>query len=170
MRFRSQVSRKIGGVLFDGTKDILLPLMSGSDVTAGLPWTPVLTFATPGDLAVTYSTQFGRYTRLGTHVFGTFNLITSAFTWTTAAGALTISGLPIAHFTLAGSANFGPVIFSGITKAGYGSLVSVVGSGTTTLTFTASGSGVGLSTVVAADVPSAGVVILQGNFAYEVAA
>lgn len=158
-----------GRIVFPATQIPSADPNTLDDYEKGILWTPTLTFATPGDLAVTYSSRFGRCTKIGNRVFGQFNLITSAFTWTTSAGALTITGLPAPHLTSAGSANFGPVIFSGITKAGYTSICSVIGSGASSLTFQASGSGVALSIVVAADLPSGGGVILQGNFDYEAA-
>lgn len=63
-------------------------------------WTPAITFATPGDLAVTYSTQTGQFFRIGAMVFVQFQITTSAFTHTTAAGNLRITGLP---YTVTGS-------------------------------------------------------------------
>lgn len=56
-------------------------------------WTPTPTFATPGDLSVTSNTLVGGYQRIGSRCrvwcYGTFTP-----TWTTASGALQISGLP----------------------------------------------------------------------------
>lgn len=58
-------------------------------------WTPVVTFATPGNLSVSYSQQSGRYTQIGDLVYVD---VTLAFipTFTTASGDLIITGLPIA--------------------------------------------------------------------------
>jgi len=59
-------------------------------------WTPVLTFATPGTLAVTYNARSGTYTKIG-------NLVTVIFRVScapagiikgTASGSLSITGLP----------------------------------------------------------------------------
>lgn len=91
-------------------------------------WTPTLSFATPGNLAVTYSTQTGHYVKSGKMVALTFTIITSAFTHTTAAGNLVVSGFP---FTLSGPPRMsGALDFQGITMAGYTSfsLVAVPGS------------------------------------------
>ena len=57
-------------------------------------WTPGISFATPGDLSVTYSTQSGRYTKVGRAFMFDGTIVTSAFTYTTATGSLRVSGLP----------------------------------------------------------------------------
>lgn len=58
-----------------------------------ISWTPVVTFATPGDLSVSYSTQAGSGIRIGDWVLlrGT---LTFTPTYTTASGALEITGAP----------------------------------------------------------------------------
>jgi hypothetical protein len=130
-------------------------------------WTPVLTFATPGDLSVAYTTQRGSYERIGRLVHAVFAIDTSAFTHTTASGALTISGLP---FTSAGTATrSGTVSWSGITKANYTEVVPRVVVGVTTIVFTASGSGQARDAVIAGNVPSAGNVVLSGEVFYQAA-
>ncbi len=58
-------------------------------------WTPTMTFATPGDLSVAYTTQTGAYIRIGGIVYFTFNL-TFTPTYTTAASTFLIQGLPVA--------------------------------------------------------------------------
>jgi len=60
-----------------------------------LSWTPAITFATPGDLSVSYSTQSGTYTRIGNLVYITF-ILAFAPTFTTASGSFQITGLPFA--------------------------------------------------------------------------
>lgn len=59
-------------------------------------WTPTISFATPGDLSVVYSTQSGRYTKVGRAYLFDATVSTSTFTYTTATGTLRISGLPLA--------------------------------------------------------------------------
>lgn len=59
-------------------------------------WTPGVSFATPGDLSVAYSTQSGRYTKVGRSFMFDGTLVTSSFTYTTATGTLRVSGLPFA--------------------------------------------------------------------------
>jgi hypothetical protein len=125
-------------------------------------WTPEITFTTPGDLAVAYSVANGQYVREGRMVTATFQLTTSSFTHTTAAGGLRVPGLP---FTA--SPNYtGSLDFAGITKAGYTNFVSKTISGSSELNFTASGSGVTQSGVTAADMPTAGTVRLVGSITY----
>lgn len=127
-------------------------------------WTPVLTFATPGDLAVTYTTQTGTWTKIGRQVTLTCRIHTSAFTHTTAAGALTITGLP---FTAGGAeASQGQLSFQGITIAGYTQLSSVVTPSAATMTFTASGTGVGAAVVAASHMPTGGTVVLTPTAVY----
>lgn len=57
-------------------------------------WTPTVTCDTPGDLSVTYSSQVGRYTKIGRQVHAQFYIVTSAFTHTTAAGSMRVGGIP----------------------------------------------------------------------------
>lgn len=67
-------------------------------------WTPVLTFATPGDQNIVYagSGQIGRYTRIGDTVFLFCHINTSTFTHTTSAGNLQITGCPFTSVNVAG--------------------------------------------------------------------
>lgn len=53
-----------------------------------------ITFATPGNLSVAYSSQKGSYEKIGRQVRISFNIVTSTFTYTTAAGLVNITGLP----------------------------------------------------------------------------
>jgi hypothetical protein len=128
-------------------------------------WTPVLTFAAPGDLSVSYSTQFGSFVKIGRLVIAKFTIITSAFTWSTASGVLTITGLPFASASET-SANRGAASFSGITKANYTQFTPFAVINTGTINFDASGSAQPQSTVNAADMPSGGSVQLRGNIPY----
>jgi hypothetical protein len=57
-------------------------------------FTPAITFATPGDLSVAYSFQVGTYTKIGNRVIASVNIVTSSFSFTTASGTLSITGLP----------------------------------------------------------------------------
>ncbi len=130
-------------------------------------WTPVLTFATPGDLAVTYSAQEGLYMKLGRFVIAKFSITTSAFTFGTASGNLTITGLPVAPVDLDGRDwRCGVMRFQGITKANYTQIVPVAVRSTTTMIFDASGSAQSLSQVTAANMPSGGSVDLRGEVFY----
>lgn len=132
------------------------------------PWTPVLTFATPGNLAVTYNTQLGRYTKVGRLVTASFVISTATFTHTTASGALNITGLPFSSVNLAAISYIGSLVWSGITKASYTNISSRISSNTSLIELSASGSGQTVASVTSADVPSAGSVILRGTISYEV--
>jgi len=84
-------------------------------------WTPVLSCATPGTLAVTYDVQKGYYTRVGrvVHIWG--NIQTSAVTVGTATGAVRLTGLPFTSATAATAVEtyMGSMGYQGINKAGY---------------------------------------------------
>lgn len=153
-------SGSIVSMVFDGTRFILdyhMPISSS--------WTPVLTCGTPGDLAITYSTQAGRYVRMGRLVVVSFDILTSAFTHTTASGDISITGLP---FTANATLHYhGTLFFSGITKANYTQYVLSTASGTTTLIMYASGSAQGFDQVAIGDLPSGGNVKLAGSLTYE---
>lgn len=58
-------------------------------------WTPALTAGSGvGDLSVSYTTQIGTYTKIGNFIVLHFVIVTSAFTHTTASGAIGVGGLP----------------------------------------------------------------------------
>lgn len=63
-------------------------------------FTPTITFDTPGDLAVTYTSRAGSYTRIVTPTrkicFITFDLSVNTMTFTTASGNVRMGGLPFA--------------------------------------------------------------------------
>jgi hypothetical protein len=125
-----------------------------------------LTFATPGDLSVTYTTKYGRQTRIGRFLLAEFNIITSAFTHTTASGQLGISGLADVSSADSGYSAFGSLVWAGITKASYTQVTPIVTAGNNIINFIASGSGVATSSIVAADVPTGGTVHLRGFVVY----
>lgn len=117
-------------------------------------WTPVLTFGTPGDLAVTYSTQVGRYTRIGRQVTVIACVATSAFTHTTASGNLNITGLPFTSANVTGLLSNGTMSSSGWTKTCEW-IVPQLSNNSAVIYFQASTSGSVLTNVTTADVPTA---------------
>lgn len=145
-------------IMYDGTQFNII----GSFPTA-TTWTPVLTFVTPGDLSVTYSTQTGTYTRYGRMVVATFNIATSAFTHTTASGNLNVTGLPF-------SSNVdewqGTCVWAGVTKANYTQVCCRLTGSSSTLVFTASGSGQALANIMTGDMPTGGTVRIFGTVTY----
>lgn len=127
-------------------------------------WTPSLSFVTPGNLAVTYAIRNGFYTKIGRMVFISYQITTSAFTFTTAAGNLIVTGLPFPS----GVANqiMGPIDWSGVTKAGYTSLQGVIANAQSAIQVVASGSGVARANVQAADTPTGATIIVAGTISY----
>lgn len=57
-------------------------------------FTPTVTFATPGDLSVTYGEQTGRYNKLPGNRYIVLIRLNFTATFTTASGALRVGGLP----------------------------------------------------------------------------
>ena len=153
------------GLQFPATQNPSADVNNLDDYEEGT-WTPVLTFATPGDLSVTYSTQSAIYTKIGRQVFVTCNLVTSAFTHTTASGALRVTGLP---FTSAGgTSNRGALDWAGITKATFTEISAAIGGAVALVDFVANGSAVGASTVTATDCPTGGTMRLIFSATYHV--
>lgn len=124
-----------------------------------------MTFATPGDLSVVYSQQTARVHVVGDICTVYFN-IQCVPTHTTASGNLRLTGLP--HTSSSGGAEVfaGPLLFSGITKAGYTNYVCGNTVGTTYIQVHAGGTGVATSAVTAANVPSGGSLVLIGSLTY----
>lgn len=125
---------------------------------------PVLTFVTPGNLAVAYTFQSGAYTKIGRQVFGNFLIVTSSFTHTTASGALLVTGFPFANGAVTASSF--QVDWGGITKAGYTQISGSIANGATQATFVASGSGLARASLSTADTPTGGTIVLTGTFSY----
>lgn len=129
-------------------------------------WTPAITFATPGDLAVAYTTQVGYYIKTGRMVTLSAQITTSSFTWSTASGTFQITGLP---FTASATPNIraqGAVDFQGITKANYTQLNINISQNAATILFNMSAQAQTRSNVVAADLPSGGTVVINLTINY----
>lgn len=129
-------------------------------------WTPTLTFATPGDLSVAYTTRQGTIVSIGSLRIVTFSIVTSTFTFTTASGNLQVTGLTLANSAAVNTV--GTMQWQGITKAGHTQIVPRLANSATTILFTTSGSGVSSANVAAADMPSGGTVILRGQIIYNI--
>jgi hypothetical protein len=129
-------------------------------------WTPVLSFATPGDLSVVYSVQAADYTKVGRLLTASVSMTTTTFTHTTASGNLRITGLP---FTVGGAFNhYGAMSMTGITKATYTNFVLQPVNGQTYLQVQASGSGVTVSPITTAEAATAVQKTINGTFLYQV--
>lgn len=129
-------------------------------------WTPAVTFATPGDLSVTYTQQAGTYRKLGAEAHINHTIITATFTHTTASGNMHLTGAPFTSLTATNMEADGALSWAGITKAGYTNIVTAMTSNTTIMLPIASGSGVGRSIVTTADAPTGGTVVLIGTNSY----
>lgn len=142
---------------------------NGAEVTGSAvisaAWTPTLTFATPGDLNVVYSTRTGLYSKVGDLVWVNFTVITSTFTHTTAAGNLQVTGLPFTSVN-SGSDTMGALQFSGITKATYTQIACDLTANSSIVLFVASGTAVSTAQVTSADLPTGGSVVLRGQLTY----
>jgi hypothetical protein len=103
-------------------------------------WTPTLTCATPGDLAILYNTQTGSFVRIGNLIIATFNIIASNFTFSTASGNVIIGGtgsLPgTPSFPLT---SFGSISIGNYTKSGYAPGSTILNSSGLQIIMTGSG-------------------------------
>lgn len=131
-------------------------------------WNPTVTFITPGDLVVAYTTRSGTYERIGDRLFIDFAIQTSTFTFTTSALELLLTGVPFT-FVNDGIQRYGGLSFQGITKAGYTQFSPYANANGSTISFKASGQAQGLGQVNAADTPSAGTLLLRGSLVAKVA-
>jgi hypothetical protein len=143
-----------------GTSELLADYEEGT-------WTPAFTFATAGDVAITYGVQVGTYTKVGRMVMVAFRITTSAFTWTTASGALQITGIPFTAKTVTNMRWQNPCSFSGITKANYTQFQLQINSASSTIVANMSGSGQAQSSINAADLPTGGTPFFSGILIYE---
>lgn len=132
-------------------------------------WTPVLSFATPGDLSVSYTTQLGWWVKNGRLISVEFFILTSAFTHTTASGGVQITGLP-STFTAneTNSRPVGALQFGGITfnTVGQTSAVCKISGNSNTIVIAGSGTGVATSNLSANSFPTGGTVTLIGSLHY----
>jgi hypothetical protein len=130
-------------------------------------WTPACTFATPGDLVFTHSSQIGIYTKIGNIVTAHFTATSSTFTHSTASGNFQITGFP---FAAAENSSQGQrcagAQWQGITKANYTDMTASVEPSSTLATVRASGSGQTTATITAADMPTGGTVVMRGSATY----
>ena len=128
----------------------------GIIATTDRAWTPVLSFDTPGDLNVVYSTQKGYWSRVGDLTVYTCDLVLSTFTHTTAAGNLKVTGLPFSTKNVANVNHLGSTYWTGITKANYTQVGVHIAPNTTVFSFPAFGSGQAVANVGVADMPTGG--------------
>ncbi|HHF7354143.1 TPA: hypothetical protein ACPSKL_000173 [Legionella anisa] len=104
-------------ILTSGTTDASWTFEGQPSIGQFFSIVPTFSFTTPGDLSVVYTTQNGRYQRLGNIVFWSFDLsFTPTFTTSTGSAFVTITGAPVASASAPqalGSAAFnGGVVFA----------------------------------------------------------
>lgn len=131
-----------------------------------ISFSPTLTFATIGNLSVSYAVNTCRFKRLGNLVYFDLVIQTSSFTYTTSSGAFQItlgSGMP---YTPSANAECS-LSLSGWTKANYTVLNGQVGTDKNILVI-ATGSGQSSNTLIAADVPSGGTVIVRASGSFPI--
>lgn len=153
----SSLLQTSNGVGFPATQVALSDPNTLDDYEEAL-FTPVLTFATPGDLVVAYTTQSGKCTKIGDVVFYTIRLTTSTFTHSTASGAAQLTGMPFTASSLAGQV--AACTMRGYTKANFTQINSRLSPSTAISNLLASGSGQTQASLVAADMPTGGTVDL----------
>ena len=135
-------------------------------------WTPVMSFTTNGDLAVTYSAQVGFYERIGSMVTAHFRVVASAFTYTTATGTFQITGLP---FTSNATTNFigvGPVYINNVLMTAVSATATYptarVTNGTSIINIIICGNNSAANTANQASMPSGNLVGFTGLVTYRV--
>lgn len=132
------------------------PLISlGTDAFINGVWTPVLSFQTPGDVAVTYAVggQVGRFVKVGKLWHCTFEIIATNLTHSTALGIYVVTGLPAVSMT-EGQQLCGVVDYQGITKANVSQIIARVGPTANRINFRGAASGQTSVDISVGDVPS----------------
>ena len=127
-------------------------------------FTPTITFATPGNLNVVYSTQTAFYTKVGRAVHCLINIQTSTFTHTTASGNALIGTLPFTPQDTAPAATDAQNI--SLATHVY-AVATTVGSSTSMLVVAMNHSnGASRQIIAAAQMPTAGTVIFNLQFTF----
>ena len=135
-------------------------------------WTPVMSFTTNGDLAVTYSAQVGFYERIGSMVTAHFRVVASAFTYTTATGTFQITGLPFTSNATTNYIGVGPVYINNVLMTALSATATYstarVSAGTSIINIIISGNNSGASTGSNLSMPSGNLVGFTGFVTYRV--
>jgi hypothetical protein len=144
----------------------------GSLVETGF-WTPTFTFATPGNVSVSYSNRLGIWRRTGNFVTLDF-AVSCTPTFTTASGILQLTGVP---FTPTSDAAY-PTEYQGACccsnfnpGANYGGYTSRILPGDLSVSFLASPAiGGGRLAIASAHVATATATVIAGNVTFPIAA
>jgi hypothetical protein len=157
---------QIGQIPFPATQSASADVNTLDDYEEGTA-TLSITFATPGNLSVTYSAQTMNYTKIGNAVTFVARIATSAFTHTTASGNFQFTGLPFtAHATATGRI---AALMAGYTKANYTQVMAFTTGSTTTGGMVACGSGQAMANLATGDIPTGGSLDIRFGGVYYVA-
>lgn len=130
-----------------------------------------LTFATAGDLSVTYTRQVTQQIKVGRLVTLWFNIVTATFTHTTASGNLTLTGLPFTAATITDYNFCGSMAWGGINlAASYTHVAPQIVSAATSIIFQSSGDNQAVANITAAECPTGNSIVLRGSITYIAAA
>jgi|HubBroStandDraft_4_1064222.scaffolds.fasta_scaffold00045_5 hypothetical protein len=156
------------GTVFQPYASVGIKIVNGAWVSFYGPvrsgtWTPVLTFQTPGDLSVAYTTQFGVFERIGNLVFVDVDIVTSTFTFSTASGELQVTGLPF-H---ANEQYNGMLEFQNVNKASYTAIMAATSTGGNLIDFDTMGMGQSLAVVQASNMSSGSVTVIRFTLWYQ---
>lgn len=130
-------------------------------------FTPSVTFTTPGDVAVGYTTQAGHYWLIGKLVFFKITIITSSFAHSTASGDLRIAGFPFTCLNNLTARGQGSGSFRGITMANFTQFNLNIVQGTTEAVLHASGQGQSDANVTVTQAPNGASLRLEMSGFYE---
>jgi hypothetical protein len=129
-------------------------------------WTPVFTFATPGNLSVVYTTQSGFYSRIGNIVTAIFYLSITP-TYTTSSGKAEITGLPFSSNASSVNDAFGNLFMQAPTFPTLcTSIACRVQAGTSLIDFLASGSAQSAANFTTTNIATATGLVLSGSITY----
>lgn len=130
-------------------------------------WTPAVAFATAGDQNIAYAHTYGTYTKIGSLVTLQFDVETSAFTHSTASGALRINNLPYRPRPMDGQV-YRPVGTTSVANITGKTILNCVASeSSTVMNFIKAQTSSTAGLIQASDCPSGGDLILHGSIQYE---
>lgn len=144
-----------GQIAFPATQSASANANTLDDYEEGT-WTPAISFQTPGNLAVSYTTQVGSYVKIGKQVTVSCHVLASSFTHTTANLSLIITGLPFTSENISGARWAGVLIFQGVTIATYTNFAAVLSNNSTSVLIAASATATGYTFLQASHVPTGG--------------
>jgi hypothetical protein len=145
---------------------------AASSQVCGVPiriaWTPVVTFATVGNLSVAYSGQVAEAALMGKSVTVHFRITTTTFTHSSASGELRITGLPYTARNNTVAYN-GHLRWQGLTlAAGYTEVIAKIEPNTNYISFEMVGSAQTRTALSITQAPTGATVELIGSITYEI--